>query len=98
MRLVTLGGGEFPIRGVSRKLGFRQRLSYPPDFSPGDGFQYSNTNTVLLGMIIEELTGQPLEQAYQERLFVPLGMSSTLLPERSSAAIPDPHPRGYMYQ
>ncbi len=73
-------------------------FSYPPDFPPGEGFQYSNTNTVLLGLIIEQLTGQPLEQAYQERLFVPLGMSNTLLPERSSAAIPGPHPRGYMYQ
>jgi D-alanyl-D-alanine carboxypeptidase len=73
-------------------------FSYPPDFSPGDGFQYSNTNTVLLGMIIEQLTGQPLEQEFQDRIFVPLGMSNTLFPERSSAAIPDPHPRGYMYQ
>ena len=49
-------------------------------------------------MIIEQLTGQPLEQAFLERLFVPLGMSDTLLPERNSAAIPEPHPRGYMYQ
>src|SRR5918994_2388710 len=73
-------------------------FSHQPYFSPGDGFHYSNTNTVLLGMIIEQLTGQPLEQAYQDRIFVPLGMSNTLLPERSSAAIPDPHPRGYMYQ
>ena len=73
-------------------------FSHQPDFSPGDGFQYSNTNTVLLGMIIEQLTGQPLEQAFQERIFVPLGMVNSLLPERSSAAIPDPHPRGYMYQ
>jgi D-alanyl-D-alanine carboxypeptidase len=73
-------------------------FSHPPDFSPGEGFHYSNTNTVLLGMIIEQLTGQPLEQAFQERLFVPLGMSDTLLPERNSAAIPEPHPRGYMYQ
>jgi D-alanyl-D-alanine carboxypeptidase len=73
-------------------------FSYPPDFSPGDGFQYSNTNTVLLGMIIEQLTGQPLEQEFQDRIFVPLGMGNSLFPERSSAAIPDPHPRGYMYQ
>jgi D-alanyl-D-alanine carboxypeptidase len=73
-------------------------FSHQPYFSPGDGYHYSNTNFVLLGMIIEQLTGQPLEQAYQERIFVPLGMSNTLLPERSSAAIPDPHPRGYMYQ
>ena len=73
-------------------------FSHQPYFSPGDGFHYSNTNTVLLGMIIEQLTGQPLEQAFQERLFVPLGMSDTLLPERNSAAVPEPHPRGYMYQ
>ncbi len=73
-------------------------FQHQPDFSPGEDFHYSNTNYVLLGMIIEQLTGQPLEQVYQERLFVPLGMSNTLLPERSSAAIPDPHPSGYMYQ
>jgi D-alanyl-D-alanine carboxypeptidase len=40
------------------EIGFQ----HPPDFSPGEGFHYSNTNTVLLGMIIEQLTGQPLEQ------------------------------------
>src|SRR5919202_2404203 len=76
------------------QIGFQHQ----PDFSPGDDFHYSNTKTVLLGMIIEQLTGQPLEKEFQDRLFVPLGMSNTLLPERSSAAIPDPHPRGYMYQ
>jgi D-alanyl-D-alanine carboxypeptidase len=73
-------------------------FSHQPYFSPGDGFHYSNTNFVLLGMIIEQLTGQPLEQEFQDRIFVPLGMSDSLLPERNSAAIPDPHPRGYMYQ
>lgn len=73
-------------------------LQHQPYFSPGDGFHYSNTNTVLLGMIVEQLTGQPLEKEFQERLFVPLGMSESLLPQRSSATIPAPHPRGFMYQ
>jgi D-alanyl-D-alanine carboxypeptidase len=76
------------------EIGFKHQ----PYFSPGDGFHYSNTNFVLLGMIIEQLTGQPLEKEYQERIFVPLGMSNSLLPERSSTAIPGPHPQGYMYQ
>jgi D-alanyl-D-alanine carboxypeptidase len=76
------------------EIGFQHQ----PDFPPGEGFHYSNTNTVLLGMIVEQLTGRPLEKEFQERIFVPLGMSDTLLPERSSAAIPDPHPTGYMYQ
>jgi D-alanyl-D-alanine carboxypeptidase len=73
-------------------------FEHQPYFSPGDDFHYSNTNTVLLGMIVEQLTGRPLEQEFEERIFVPLGMGNSLLPERSSAAIPDPHPRGYMYQ
>jgi D-alanyl-D-alanine carboxypeptidase len=76
------------------EIGFQ----HEPYFAPGEGFHYSNTNTVLLGMIVEQLTGQPLEQQFQERLFEPLGMTGTLLPERSSAAIPDPHSQGYMYQ
>ncbi len=73
-------------------------FQHEPYFAPGEGFHYSNTNTVLLGMIAEQLTGRPLEQEFQERLFEPLGMTGTLLPERSSAAIPDPHSQGYMYQ
>ena len=76
------------------EIGFQ----HEPYFAPGEGFHYSNTNTVLLGMIVEQLTRRPLEQEFQERLFEPLGMTGTLLPERSSAAIPDPHSQGYMYQ
>src|SRR3712207_6904553 len=66
-------------------------FSYPPDFSPGDGFHYSNTNTVLLGMIIEQLTGRPLEQEFQERIFVPLGMGNSLLPDRKSTRLNSSH-------
>src|SRR4028119_1681900 len=72
-------------------------LRHKPVFPPGKGFYYSNTNFVLLGMIVEELTGRPLEEAYEERIFEPLGMTQTSLPERTSAAIPDPHAQGYMY-
>jgi CubicO group peptidase (beta-lactamase class C family) len=76
------------------EIGFQNE----PYFAPGEGFHYSNTNTVLLGLIVEQLTGQPLEQEFQERLFEPLGMTNTLLPERSSAVVPDPYSHGYMYQ
>ena len=72
-------------------------LRHEPVFPPGKGFYYSNTNFVLLGMIVEELTGQPLGEAFEERIFEPLGMTQTSLPERTSAAIPDPHAQGYMY-
>lgn len=70
---------------------------HPPDFSPGRGWHYSNTNTVLLGMIAEKVTGRPLSQLMQERIFRPLHLSATTFPGRASSAIPNPHPNGYMF-
>lgn len=72
-------------------------LAQPPYFPPGQGFHYSNTNTVLLGLIIEQLTGQELEDVFYERIFGPLGLQETLLPPLESNAIPEPQPRGYMF-
>ncbi|MFC5138962.1 serine hydrolase domain-containing protein [Actinomycetospora rhizophila] len=72
-------------------------FAHPVDAEPGTQFEYSNTNIVLLGLVIEQLTGAPVAQAFQERIFTPLGMSRTSLPARTDAAIPDPHPRGYSF-
>jgi D-alanyl-D-alanine carboxypeptidase len=69
----------------------------PYPFRPGEGFHYSNTNTLLLGLIIEQLTGDPLDKAFEERIFKPLGLANTFLPKLSSAAIPQPHPQGYLF-
>ena len=71
--------------------------SHPPYFPPGTGYHYSNTNTVLLGLIAEKLDAKPLSQVFQDRLFTPLGLRDTLFPPSTSSAIPDPHPQGYMY-
>lgn len=68
-----------------------------PYFLPGQGFHYSNTNTILLGLIVEQLTGKPLEQALWERIFKPLGLANTAFPPLSSNALLEPHPRGYTY-
>jgi D-alanyl-D-alanine carboxypeptidase len=54
-------------------------------FPPGVFFHYSNTNYVLLGLIVEALTGQPLAQLYRDRLFVPLGMSDSYLHQHEPA-------------
>jgi D-alanyl-D-alanine carboxypeptidase len=72
-------------------------FSHPPTAEPGTTFEYSNTNIVLLGLVIEQLTGAPLEKAFQDRIFTPLGMTRTSLPVRTNAAIPDPHPQGYSF-
>jgi CubicO group peptidase (beta-lactamase class C family) len=46
----------------------------PLDFDPGTKWQYSNTNYVIAGVIVEKVSGMPLLQFLQERVFAPLGM------------------------
>jgi CubicO group peptidase (beta-lactamase class C family) len=48
----------------------------PLDFEPGTQWQYSNTNYVIAGRIVESVTGQPLMELLTRRIFRPLGMTS----------------------
>lgn len=72
-------------------------LAEPPTFAPGDGWNYSNTNTVLLGLIAEQLEHEPLAQILQERLFTPLGLRETSYPDVVDSSMPQPYSHGYMY-
>lgn len=62
----------------------------PPYFAPGQGYHYSNTDFILLGLVIETITGQKLGDVYEQRLFGPLGLTETYFqgsgPPSSSAA------------
>ncbi|MFL6063253.1 MAG: serine hydrolase domain-containing protein [Friedmanniella sp.] len=72
-------------------------LAEPVHFAPGKGWDYSNTNTVMLGLVVERYDGVPLEQSFERRIFSKLGLRQTLLPAITSNTIPEPHPQGYMY-
>jgi len=50
-----------------------------PDFAPGTSWSYSNSNYFLLGLAVEEVTGQSFEQVLTERIFDPIGMEQTSL-------------------
>ncbi|MCE9624339.1 MAG: beta-lactamase family protein [Deltaproteobacteria bacterium] len=67
-----------------------------PYFPPGGGWHYSNTNTVILGMIVEQVTGHPLSQEIQDRILTPLGMDGTQYP--SSPELPSPFVHGYGFE
>jgi D-alanyl-D-alanine carboxypeptidase len=69
----------------------------PPDFAPGEGWTYSNTNYVLLGMVVEQVTGQPIAEVMDERILRPLGLRETSFPGES-ADLPSPHLRGVTNQ
>src|SRR3954452_862970 len=75
----------------------QQLLGYafaePNVFPPGEGFLYCNTNTVLLGLVVEKLSGQPLHEYIRDHILTPLGMSHTNFP--TDNAFPEPHAQGY---
>lgn len=48
-----------------------------PDFAPGTDFYYSNSNYVLLGLIAESVTGNPVHEELRSRVWSPLGMNNT---------------------
>ncbi|MEO6914172.1 MAG: serine hydrolase domain-containing protein [Candidatus Baltobacteraceae bacterium] len=51
--------------------------SLPLDFAPASKWEYSNTNYVLLGMVIEKITGRSYAEALRTRLLNPLHLTST---------------------
>lgn len=59
------------------------------NFAPGSRFLYSNTNFLLLGLVIERVTKQKLGDVMAERIFKPLGMTDTLLAAEIDTVIPN---------
>ena len=49
----------------------------PLRFEPGTDFHYSNSNYILVGRIIEQVSGQPLHQQIRQRILVPLDLRRT---------------------
>lgn len=66
----------------------------PLDFEPGSKWQYSNTNYVIAGVIIEKVSGKPLLQFLKEKVFAPLGMTSVA--NIDEKRLGDTDPTGYM--
>jgi D-alanyl-D-alanine carboxypeptidase len=68
-------------------------LPESPVFAPGAEYDYSNTNTILLGMVVEMVTGEPIVETYRKNIFEPLGLTKTSYPNGTN--IPDPYPTPY---
>lgn len=63
-------------------------FSEPNDFAPDARYEYSNTNTVLLGEVLQKVTGTPWSEVVQESILEPRGLSTTTYPD--SEPIPSP--------
>ncbi|CAM5432302.1 beta-lactamase [Streptomyces avidinii] len=68
-------------------------FEHPAKFAPGAKWEYSNTNTVLLGLLVEQLSGQSLSGYLRDHVLGPVGLADTTLPD--GAEIPSPYAHGY---
>lgn len=71
-------------------------FAMPATFPPGEGFQYSNTNTTLLGLVVEKVSGMSLPDYIDDEILAPLKMDQTSFP--TDNAFPEPHAQGYTIQ
>lgn len=69
-----------------------------PYYTPGTGpWRYSNTSTVLLGMVVERVTGNSLQQELTDHIVTPLGLGSTSYPDPATRTLPEPSLHGYTF-
>ena len=68
--------------------------SHRPLFAPGSRWSYSNTGYILLGLVVEKATGQPVGEELRRRIFVPLGLTRTTFP--TAPTLTPPFARGYV--
>jgi len=83
---------DTPVRDVVAK--FRDR---PLDFAPGEKMLYSNSGYVVLGYLVEKISGQDYDSFVQQNIFTPLGMKDTgydsntrIIPQRAAGYTPAP--------
>ncbi len=68
---------------------------YPLDFDPGKAAEYSNTNYLVLGMVVERLTGHSYAHEIERRIIRPLHLTHTSVPG-TDPDIRGPHAHGYL--
>ncbi|MFC9286344.1 serine hydrolase domain-containing protein [Streptomyces sp. NPDC057052] len=71
-------------------------FKHPVLFQPGAEFNYSNTNLILLGLVVEKISGQTLADYIQENILDPAGLDDTSFPTGNE--FPQPHAQGYTNQ
>ncbi|WP_294566866.1 serine hydrolase [uncultured Arthrobacter sp.] len=70
-------------------------LGQPAIFPAGERHQYTNTNYIALGLIIERITQRPLAEQIHDRIVTPLDLKHTYLPEPGETGLRGEHPLGY---
>lgn len=83
----------FMLKPVSAEKILDQWVRVRPDFVAGSDWQYSNSNYIVAGQIVEKVSGQPLMQFLQDRIFTPLHMTG--VDEDDTKPLESPDAAGY---
>ncbi|PZG19046.1 alkaline D-peptidase [Nonomuraea aridisoli] len=85
-------------RGEARFRSYRPRellnVAFAKKLPDDGGWHYSNTNYVVLGLLVEKLTGRPYGDEVTRRILRPLGLRHTIVPG-DRPGVPSPHAKGY---
>ncbi|MFC8225731.1 serine hydrolase domain-containing protein [Streptomyces sp. NPDC057287] len=85
-----------PQRSFTPRESLAYGFKHANTSAPGKQFQYSNSNLLLLGLVIEKVSGHRLADFIGHRVLRPSHLRRTLFPQ--GAEFPEPHPRGYTDQ
>lgn len=69
--------------------------AHEPTNAPGEKFKYSNTNYVLLGLLVQKATGRPVAENVDQRIIRKIGLKDTYWPRQGEQTIAGRHPHGY---
>lgn len=69
--------GPWGVTVADRSDGTRRALSAPVEFTPGEVFHYSDIGFIVLGTLVEKISGEPLDVYARENIFTPLQMADT---------------------
>ncbi|MTD54921.1 serine hydrolase domain-containing protein [Amycolatopsis pithecellobii] len=95
-KLMTLDPEALRNQGADPADLVKTAVQQPPLFAPGTGWTYSNTNYIVIGMLVEKVTGDTLSHQIDARIVRPLKLANTYLPLRGDTKLPEPHAVGYV--
>ncbi|MBF8184564.1 beta-lactamase family protein [Nonomuraea sp. K274] len=94
---VLLAKGVLPIQHTyfqPREL-LDLALKKKAQFAPGAKWQYTNTNYIVAGLLIEKVTGRPAAEEITKRTIDRIGLRHTSFPKVRDQSLPTPHAKGY---
>ncbi|WP_329088735.1 serine hydrolase domain-containing protein [Streptosporangium sp. NBC_01469] len=86
---------EFQHRYFEPRELLDRGLAQKPVAAPGEGWSYSNTGYVVLGLLVQKVTGRPIGEEVTGRIIKPLGLRDTYWPGVGEQEIRGAHPHGY---